>query len=414
MSGSVRKRLDSAHTYDALVMLAVTNESPEIREHLSQIDKDLLRTFPGALSYCFPLCLHACKFDNCCVAENPLFCESRETILGLHEGDYGDHGALLEPLRRVLSAYCMRNPSVGYCQAMNFVAGSLLLVLREDDAFWVLCCIIEDIVVGYYAKDMAALRTDLRTLEKVTAATHPQVYEHLQRLGLPLELACMRWFLSLFTSVFHQQMVTEILDELFTTGRKVLFQVAVGFMTHVQGLLLQCQETEEALAILNARAMTPTGFLSRFKFSHYQLAGLNEIRTSVAAQIKCEDQIPDIVPSDQKFASALSQPPPAVGNYKIAVGVLRAVNLPTIGTGMPNCYVCASMMNIGQFVPLDQHLMMSSIHVLQSHVHECSTQPTWNFNFEFLANGDVRNMVSFDHVQTLLSSPLLSLFVAGC
>jgi hypothetical protein len=185
-------------------------------------------------------------------------------------------------------------------------------------------------------------------------------------------------------------------------------------MTHVQGLLLQCQETEEALAILNARAMTPTGFLSRFKFSHYQLAGLNEIRTSVAAQIKCEDQIPDIVPSDQKFASALSQPPPAVGNYKIAVGVLRAVNLPTIGTGMPNCYVCASMMNIGQFVPLDQHLMMSSIHVLQSHVHECSTQPTWNFNFEFLANGDVRNMVSFDHVQTLLSSPLLSLFVAGC
>ncbi len=57
MSGSVRKRLDSAHTYDALVMLAVTNESPEIREHLSQIDKDLLRTFPGALCCCLPPCL---------------------------------------------------------------------------------------------------------------------------------------------------------------------------------------------------------------------------------------------------------------------------------------------------------------------------------------------------------------------
>lgn len=346
-------------------------------------------------------------------AENPLFRESKETLLGLHEGDDGDHGALLEPLRRVLSAYCLRNPSIGYCQAMNFVAASLLLVLREDDAFWVLCCIIEDIVEGYYAKGMAALRTDLRTLEKVTAATHPQIYEHLQRLGLPLELACMRWFLSLFTSVFHQPMVMEILDELFTTGRKVLFQVAVGFMTHVQGLLLQCQETEEALAILNARDMTSTGFLSRFKFSHYQLAGLNEIRMSVAAQIKCEEQAPALVPDHQQLAGALPQPPPAVGDYRIAVRVLRGVNLPNIGTGMPNCYVCASIMSIGQFVPLDQHVALSSLHVVRTHVHECSTQPTWNFDIDFRANGDVRNLVSSGHAQPFRAVALLSRCVAG-
>ena len=47
MSGSVGKRLQSAHTYDALVMLAATSDNPEMLEHLSQIDKDLLRTFPG-------------------------------------------------------------------------------------------------------------------------------------------------------------------------------------------------------------------------------------------------------------------------------------------------------------------------------------------------------------------------------
>ncbi|KAJ1472899.1 rab-GTPase-TBC domain-containing protein [Baffinella frigidus] len=58
-------------------------------------------------------------------------------------------GQLLEPLRRVLSAYCIRDRRVGYCQAMNFVAATLLLVLEEDDAFWVLCCVLEDIVPGY-------------------------------------------------------------------------------------------------------------------------------------------------------------------------------------------------------------------------------------------------------------------------
>ena len=311
-------------------------------------------------------------------------------MLGLHEGD-GHHGLLLEPLRRVLSAYCLRNPRIGYCQAMNFVGASLLLVLKEDDAFWVLCCIIEDIVEGYYTKDMTALRTDLRTLEKVTAATHPQVYSHLQKLGLPLEIPAMRWLLSLFTSVFHQSMVVEILDELFTTGRKVLFQVAVGFMTHVQNQLLQCNETEEALNILNAKSMTSTGFLGRFKFSHYQLAGWDEIRTSVEAQIKIEEQVTPF--QTHLHYTNLPRPPPAVGDYVISIRIIRGANLPKIGTGMPNSFVFASVMNLGQFLQLEQHFAMDQSQVQQTDANECSTNPGKNsdirlpkvcflFNFE--------------------------------
>jgi Rab-GTPase-TBC domain len=41
-------------------------------------------------------------------------------------------------LRRVLRAYAMRNPEVGYCQGLNFIAG-LLLQARSSTAFsW--CC----------------------------------------------------------------------------------------------------------------------------------------------------------------------------------------------------------------------------------------------------------------------------------
>lgn len=54
MSGSVGKRLLSAHTYDALVMLAATSDNADILEHLAQIDKDLLRTFPGAIGHLHP------------------------------------------------------------------------------------------------------------------------------------------------------------------------------------------------------------------------------------------------------------------------------------------------------------------------------------------------------------------------
>ena len=39
-------------------------------------------------------------------------------------------------------------------QGMNFVAGCLLLFMDEEDAFWSLACIIEDLLPGYYSTAM--------------------------------------------------------------------------------------------------------------------------------------------------------------------------------------------------------------------------------------------------------------------
>jgi hypothetical protein len=39
-------------------------------------------------------------------------------------------------------------------QGMNFVAGCLLLFMDEEDAFWSLACIIEDLLPGYFSMAM--------------------------------------------------------------------------------------------------------------------------------------------------------------------------------------------------------------------------------------------------------------------
>jgi hypothetical protein len=41
-----------------------------------------------------------------------------------------------ESLRRVLKAYAMHNPEVGYCQSLNFLVGMMLLFMDEESAFW--------------------------------------------------------------------------------------------------------------------------------------------------------------------------------------------------------------------------------------------------------------------------------------
>lgn len=46
---------------------------------------------------------------------------------------------LMDPLKNILHTYVKRNPTVGYCQGMNFIAANLLECMGEEEAFWTLC-----------------------------------------------------------------------------------------------------------------------------------------------------------------------------------------------------------------------------------------------------------------------------------
>eukprot|EP00013_Stygamoeba_regulata_P010172 CAMPEP_0177679830 /NCGR_PEP_ID=MMETSP0447-20121125/29828_1 /TAXON_ID=0 /ORGANISM="Stygamoeba regulata, Strain BSH-02190019" /LENGTH=72 /DNA_ID=CAMNT_0019189079 /DNA_START=80 /DNA_END=295 /DNA_ORIENTATION=- len=72
----------------------------------------------------------------------------------------------MNSLRRVLHAYAKRNAAVGYCQAMNYIAGILALLCMEELAFWLLCVIVEDMFPVYFLPSQGALaRVDVSVLE---------------------------------------------------------------------------------------------------------------------------------------------------------------------------------------------------------------------------------------------------------
>lgn len=48
---------------------------------------------------------------------------------------------------RVLTGFCARNPQIGYCQGMNTIAAWLLLFLDEESAFWLLCRLVESVLL---------------------------------------------------------------------------------------------------------------------------------------------------------------------------------------------------------------------------------------------------------------------------
>jgi hypothetical protein len=68
----------------------------------------------------------------------------------------------------ILSAYAFRNQAIGYAQGMSDIVMALVQIpgFSDDDAFNILCHIVETVNVGYYDSALTGLKRDLRRLAK--------------------------------------------------------------------------------------------------------------------------------------------------------------------------------------------------------------------------------------------------------
>lgn len=156
---------------------------------------------------------------------------------------FGGDGAGVDKLRRVLRAYSRRNPAVGYCQGMNLVTSTLLLVhADEEEAFWVLSAIIERILPDdFFSPSLLPSRACPLVLLEYVQETMPKLYTHLTALGVDLPAICFSWFLSLFTDCLPIETLFRVWDVFLVDGLDVLFRVALGIIRSNEQELLECE-----------------------------------------------------------------------------------------------------------------------------------------------------------------------------
>jgi hypothetical protein len=88
---------------------------------------------------------------------------------------------LIASLRRVLYAYAIRNPCLGYCQSMNFVCMLLLFHMDEERGFWTLGALIERIMpIDYYSESMQGSLVDHMAFQRCLKELNPKLHLHLQ------------------------------------------------------------------------------------------------------------------------------------------------------------------------------------------------------------------------------------------
>lgn len=154
-------------------------------------------------------------------------------------------------LFNVLKAYSVLDEEVGYCQGLSFVAGILLMHMKEADAFDTLRFILYTLQVRMqYKPDMQKLQTQFYMLSRLLHDYYKPVYEFLLEYEITPTLYAAPWFLTLFASHFPVGFVARVLDMMFLQGVEVLFKVILLLLGSCQEELLSSDGLEGAVEVI--------------------------------------------------------------------------------------------------------------------------------------------------------------------
>lgn len=211
-SGALEKKAKMETSYK-MVVKASSND------HLmtsKQIEKDLLRTMP----------------TNAC------FCSINSTGV--------------PRLRRVLRAIAWLFPDIGYCQGTGMILGSLLLFMEEEEAFWSMCTIVDDLLpASYYSNTLIGVQADQKVLRQLVVSYLPDIDNKLKEHDIELSLITLHWFLTVFASVVHTRVLLRIWDVFFYDGSIVLFLVTLAMLKLREKDILETENSSEIFNLLS-------------------------------------------------------------------------------------------------------------------------------------------------------------------
>jgi hypothetical protein len=235
--------------YDELVAKAMSSPSNDDKEH---IERDLHRTFPDNLHFKPEVSQHAEPSGS----SNPNYSNvTTET-------------QMIQSLRRVLYAYALHNPKIGYTQSLNFITGMLLLFLPEEKAFWMLHIIAADYLPGTHEISLEGANIDLWILMVLLRDSMPGIYSKIASMGgkpsgrgkmppltvnsrLPdITLGLTNWLMSVFIGSLPLETTLRVWDVFFYEGSKTFFRVSLAIFKACEKDILGVTDPMEAFQIV--------------------------------------------------------------------------------------------------------------------------------------------------------------------
>lgn len=222
----------------------ILNAHPDLYERLSKqttnlknndtelIERDLNRTFPDNIYF---------RGEDSVSSSSTATSSGNATVSSSVGG--GGGGAtetpIIQALRRVLRAFSVYQPKIGYCQSLNFIAGVLLLFMEEERAFWMLVIITQRYLPGVHDVNLEGVNIDQGVLvlcvkermndmwDKFGVNFDGNHYDNFLARLPPITLCTASWFMSCFINILPTETMLRVWDCFFYEDSKIFFRVAL-------------------------------------------------------------------------------------------------------------------------------------------------------------------------------------------
>lgn len=275
------------------------------------IERDLHRTFPDNIKF---KPAEGSSGESASDSDSDSF-DAATPSPGQVEGE----PPIISALRRVLRAFSVYNPRIGYCQSLNFLAGLLLLFVEtEEQCFWLLNVITHIYLPGTHEISLEGSKVDLSVLMAEIRDTMPAVWDKIggdleapttrpstskslrrptrmkrkdttelstERLP-PITLCMTAWFMSCFIGTLPIETTLRVWDIFFYEGSKTLFRVALSIFKVGEAEVKAVKDPMEMFGVvqamprrmIDANALMEACFKRRNGFGHLTQNTIDERR----------------------------------------------------------------------------------------------------------------------------------------
>ncbi|PYH42366.1 putative GTPase activating protein (Gyp3) [Aspergillus saccharolyticus JOP 1030-1] len=276
--------------YDQLVRQSMESPSNDDKEH---IERDLHRTFPDNIHF---------KPENVDSAASSGSSNPRH-------GSVTVETEMIQSLRRVLYAFAIHNPQIGYTQSLNFITGMLLLFLSEEKTFWMLHIISSVYLPSTHEISLEGANIDLWILMVLLKESAPNIYNKIAGSGpgagsakvpaltvssrLPdITLGLTNWLMSVFIGTLPLETTLRVWDIFFYEGSKTFFRVALAIFKSCEHEIMAVSDPMEVFQVvqavpkrlLDANSLIDDCFVRRHRVGQGRIEELRAARRAAVRQ----------------------------------------------------------------------------------------------------------------------------------
>jgi hypothetical protein len=291
------------------------------------IERDLHRTFPDNIKFKPPGGMDTTSSSS--ARESTMTDSTRSSSPG--PPNVEGETSIITSLRRVLHAFAVYNPRIGYCQSLNFLAGLLLLFVdTEEQCFWLLNVITRIYLPGTHEMSLEGSKIDLGVLMTEMRTSMPAVWDkvggeleadpnsrpatsksirltrsrrkELARMSTPTDrlppitLCMTAWFMSCFIGTLPIETTLRVWDVFFYEGSKTLFRIALAIFKLGENEIRSVGDPMEMFGVvqsmprrlIDANALMEACFKRRNGFGHLSQVQIDEKRQQRRAKAQLD------------------------------------------------------------------------------------------------------------------------------